>query len=236
MPERPYVVLSCAISLDGYLDSATGERLLLSNAADLDRVDAIRAGCDAILVGAQTIRSDDPRLVLRDPDRMSERVQRGLPPTPIKVTLTSAARLPPDARFFSTGDTAKFVYCPSGAAAQARQHLDGRCTVVDGGSTLTMQRLCADLRRRGVRRMLVEGGGIVHTQFLDQALADELHLVVAPFFVGDSRAVRFVGDGAFRWSPTSPARLVETRAIGEVVLLRYALSTRCEAPTLRAFR
>ena len=52
---------------------------------------------------------------------------------------------------------------------------------------------------------MVEGGGTVHTQFLTADLADELHLVVAPFFVGDSRARRFVGDGRFPWNPR-PAR------------------------------
>ena len=65
MAERPYTVLSWAMSLDGYLDDGSGQRLVLSNAADLDRVDAVRAGCDAILVGAGTVRADNPRLVVR---------------------------------------------------------------------------------------------------------------------------------------------------------------------------
>lgn len=73
---------------------------------------------------------------------------------------------------------------------------------------------------------MVEGGGRIHTQFLTQALADELHLVVAPFFVGDARAHRFVGSGAFPWNPRHRAHLAETRQIGDVVLLRYALSAR----------
>ncbi len=58
MAERPYTLLSCGMSIDGYLDRASDERLLLSNDADLDRVDAVRAGCDAILVGAA---HDPPR-------------------------------------------------------------------------------------------------------------------------------------------------------------------------------
>ena len=65
MTGRPYVVLSCAVSLDGCLDGTGGERLVLSGAADLDRVDAERAAADAILVGAGTIRRDDPRLLVR---------------------------------------------------------------------------------------------------------------------------------------------------------------------------
>jgi 5-amino-6-(5-phosphoribosylamino)uracil reductase len=69
MPERPYTLLSCGMSIDGYIDTATDERLVLSNDADLDRVDAVRADSDAILVGAATLRNDNPRLLVRAPSR-----------------------------------------------------------------------------------------------------------------------------------------------------------------------
>ena len=65
MPERPYTLLSCGMSIDGYIDTATDERLVLSNDADFDRVDAVRADSDAILVGAATLRNDNPRLLVR---------------------------------------------------------------------------------------------------------------------------------------------------------------------------
>jgi 5-amino-6-(5-phosphoribosylamino)uracil reductase len=90
-----------------------------------------------------------------------------------------------------------------------------------------LRRVTEDLFDRGVRRLMVEGGGQVHTQFLTEDLADELHLVVAPFFVGDSRSHRFVRDGEFPWNADRRARLAEVRQIGDVVLLRYALSSRC---------
>lgn len=106
MTSRPYVLLSCAASIDGYIDDATGSRLLLSNDADFDR------------------------------------------------------------------------------------------------------------------------GGTMHTQFLAAGLADELHLVIAPFFVGDAQAPRFVHDGTFPWNPRHRARLAEVTQIEDVVLLRSALSDR----------
>ncbi len=226
MADRPYTVLSCGISIDGYLDTATDERLLLSNDADLDRVDAVRAGCDAILVGAATVRNDNPRLLVRAPSRREERVARGLPPSPIKVTVTCRAELDASANFFATGDGEKLVYCGSATVPAARGRLDAVATVIDGGQPVSMERLSEDLYARGVHRLMVEGGGTVHTQFLTAGLADELHLVVAPFFVGDSRARRFVDDGRFPWNPSRRATLAEVRPIGDVVLLRYALSTR----------
>jgi 5-amino-6-(5-phosphoribosylamino)uracil reductase len=217
------------MSLDGYLDSASDKRLLLSNDADFDRVDAVRAGCDAILVGAATVRKDNPRLLVRTRARLDQRTARGLRPTPVKVTVTRRAQLDPGANFFLTGDAEKLVYCASAAVAEARARLGPVATVVDGGQPVEMRRLSEDLYARGVRRLMVEGGGNVHTQFLTGDLADELHLVVAPFFVGDSRARRFVEDGRFPWNPDHHAALAEVRRIGDVVLLRYALSVRFRA-------
>lgn len=227
MDERPYTLLSCSVSMDGYIANAAS-RLLLSNEADLNRVDAVRASCDAILVGATTVRNDNPRLVVRSQARRDERTARGLAPSPMKVTVTRRAELDARADFFTAGETEKLVYCPRGCVDDARARLEPVATVVDGGRTVEMCTVTNDLAARGVARLMVEGGGTVHTQFLTADLVDELQLVVAPVFVGDSHAPRFVHDGCFPWNPARRARLAEVRQIGDVVLLRYALSARYE--------
>jgi len=226
MAERPYVLLSCSMSIDGYLSGPTERRLLLSNDADFDRVDAVRAAHDAILVGATTIRYDNPRLLIRSQARRDERIARGLPPSPIKVTVTGGADLDAEAAFFTAGDAEKIIYCASGAVGVASAKLGKVATVVDAGHPVDLRRMTEDLYARGVRRLMVEGGGTMHTQFLTADLADELHLVVAPFFVGDSRGRRFVTDGRFPFNPERRATLAEVRQIGDVVLMRYALSPR----------
>jgi 5-amino-6-(5-phosphoribosylamino)uracil reductase len=226
MPDRPYTLLSCGVSLDGYLDSARDRRLLLSNEADLDRVDSVRATCDAILVGAATVRNDNPRLLVRSKQRQRDRMSRGLCPSPIKVTVTEYAELDACSNFFTAGAAEKLVYCARPGAVGARERLGTVATVIEGGEPVDLTWMSEDLHARGVERLMVEGGGMVHTQFLTANLADELHLVIAPLFVGDSRAHRFVSDGQFPWNPGRRATLAEVRAIGDVVLLRYALSDR----------
>ncbi|MGH8905671.1 MAG: RibD family protein [Egibacteraceae bacterium] len=220
MPERPYVLLSVAASIDGYIDDATGARLLLSNDADFDRVDEVRASVDAILVGANTIRRDNPRLLVRSRARRDGRVARGLPASPIKVTLTRRGDLDPAASFFTAGEVGKVVYAASGTVGGIRERLAGVATVVDAGDPLDLRWVLANLGSRGVRRLMVEGGGTVHTQFLTAGLADEIHLVIAPVFVGDPAAPRFVGGGRF----PSRMTLAEVRQIGDVALLRYLLN------------
>jgi 5-amino-6-(5-phosphoribosylamino)uracil reductase len=218
---RPYVLLSCATSIDGCLDDASPQRLILSNDADLDRVDAVRAGCDAILVGAGTVRRDRPRLLVRSPRRREERIARGLPPSPVKVTLTSTGDLDPDSPFFAAGEGEKLVYCSARAVATARGRLGAVATVVDGPDPLDVRRLLADLHERGVRRLLVEGGAAVCTAFLGAGLVDELHLAIAPFIVGEPGAPRLAGAGRLPREGAGRAVLVETRQIGDMVLLCY---------------
>ena len=142
----------------------------------------------------------------------------------MKVTVTKSGALSPASDFFRTGDEIdKVVYC-SGPATRRGKRLASVATVVTLGATLDMAEVSADLRSRGVRRLMVEGGSSTHTQFLTAGLADELQLVIAPLFVGDSRSRRFVGDGTFPWSSSCRATLAEMRPIGDAVLLRYALS------------
>ncbi len=225
MCDRPYTLLSCCASIDGYIGSAAS-RLLLSNDADFDRVDAVRASCDAILVGAETVRIDNPRLLVRSQARREERAARGLPESPMKVTVTRRAELDARAAFFNLGEAEKLVYCAAPRVADARDRLGPVATVVDAGENIEMRTLTADLAARGVDRLMVEGGGTVHTQFLTDDIVDELQLTVAPVFVGDSEAPRFVRDGVFPWNPARRAELVEVQKLGDVVLLRYALSSR----------
>lgn len=225
MTARPYVVMSCAMSLDGYLDTAAPPRLMLSSSADFDRVDALRAESDVLLVGAETVRRDDPHLVVRSAARRRARVARSTTPSPWKVTITSSGALDPQAAFFQD-DVTKLVYCPAGAVHSLRERIGDAAEVVGLGDEANVADLLDDLGARGVRRVLVEGGTSILTQFLTNQLVDELQLAVAPLFVGDQRAPRFVEDGHFAWNAHRRADLVDTQSFGDVVLLRYSLSER----------
>ncbi len=220
---RPHVLLSVATSLDGHVDDASPERLILSGAEDLDRVDAERAAADAILVGAATIAADDPRLLVRSAARSAERVTRGLPPSPIKVAITRSGRgLDPSAKFFTTGDGEKLVYAlvaaPVAAPAAApvvpdvQRRLAGLATVI---AAPDLPSVLADLAARGVARLMVEGGTRTTTAFLTAGLVDEVQVVVAPLVVGDPAAPRLAAAAVDRME------LVDLRRVGDCALLVY---------------
>ena len=98
MSQIPYVIISTAMSLDGYIDDATDKRLVLSNKKDLEQVDELRKTCDGILVGANTIRKDNPRLLSKSEKPLA------------KVTITVSGNIDSSSKFFMEGDSPKIVY------------------------------------------------------------------------------------------------------------------------------
>jgi 5-amino-6-(5-phosphoribosylamino)uracil reductase len=219
-------IVSCAVSVDGYLDDATPSRLILSGPEDLDEVDALRAGADAILVGAGTVRKDNPRLLVRDPARVAARKAAGRSPHPFRVTLTSSGDLDPNANFF-TGPGTPLVYCPAGAAAKAMENLSAKAQVIEVAPELTLAAVMADLHRaRGAARVLVEGGARVLRDLLAADLVDELRLAIAPFFVGDPAAPRFALPAPYPHTAGNPMTLVAVRRVGEVAVHHYRLTDR----------
>ncbi|WP_372349208.1 dihydrofolate reductase family protein [Streptomyces sp. KL116D] len=218
---RPHVLLSAAVSLDGCLDDTGPERLLLSGAADFDRVDAVRAAHDAILVGAGTLRADRPRLLVNSAERRAKRVADGLPAYPLKVTVSASGDLDAGDPFWTTGG-ARLVYTTDSGAPLARERVGAVADVVALGPAVDWAGLLDDLGARGVHRLMVEGGARVHTQLLQLGLADELRLAVAPLVVGEPDAPRLFGPGAYPGGPRSRMRVLDTERVGDVVVMRYA--------------
>lgn len=195
---------------------------MLSHADDFDRVDEVRAGCDAILVGARTVRRDDPRLVVRSAARIARRVSGGRAAQPMKVTLTRSGRLDPGQAFFAAGAAERLVYAAGETAALATA-LGAKATVVPMPRDASPRWLLGDLVARGVGRLLVEGGSEILTWFLAENAVDELHVSIAPFFLGEPEAVRVVGAARFPFGPNRRMPLRRVEQVGDMVVAVYQL-------------
>jgi 5-amino-6-(5-phosphoribosylamino)uracil reductase len=231
--DRPYTILSCAVSADGCLDDTSPHRLILSGPEDLDEVDALRAAADAILVGAGTIRADNPRLLVRSPARGAVREAAGRPPHPRRVTLTAGGDLDQGARFFAGPGDRPLVYCASSAAGPTAERLGATAEVIGAGDPPSLATVFKDLyAERMIATLLVEGGARILRDALAGDLADELRLAVAPFFVGDPGAPRFGLPALYPHGPRSPMRLISARPLAGVAVLTYRLTPRPRPETL----
>lgn len=181
------VTLSAAVTADGYLDDNRPGRLIISTPGDWDAVYRLRAAHDAILVGAETLRRDDPSLLVRDDAVRERRRQAGLKPDIAKATLTRSGDLSPELRFFTAGDACRYVFSPQ--EIPILQHI---AEVISTEDAITAKYIVTELEKRGIERLMVEGGAAVLRMFLDEGMADVLRLAVNPKLrAGEKGGARF---------------------------------------------
>jgi diaminohydroxyphosphoribosylaminopyrimidine deaminase / 5-amino-6-(5-phosphoribosylamino)uracil reductase len=188
---EPFVIAKCATSLDGRLTRPPGESRWLSSPATRQHARRLRAQADAIIVGAETVRRDNPRLTARSAPTGKQ---------PLRVVLTRSGRLPRSANIFRDA------------------HKD-RTLIFRDQSLGTVLR---DLGKREVVSVLIEGGGEVLTEALDQGLVDKFQIYIAPIFTG-GKVLAFGGGGAA--STTGAVRVTRTeyeRIGGDVCVIGYA--------------
>ncbi len=175
--ERPNVVVKYAQTVDGRIATYTGDSKWISGEPERQVAHAMRAGCDAVLVGAGTVLQDDPRLTVRMVPGAS----------PLRVVLDSTLRTPPTAQVLSD-DAATLVLCRPDADAGRRRALAATGVsvhAVSGGPHgLRMDEVLRLLRSLGVASLLVEGGGRVITSMLRVAAVDRLVVSVSPTIIG----------------------------------------------------
>lgn len=168
-------MLSAAVTADGYLDDTAPQRLIVSTPEDWAEVYRLRARHDAILVGAETLRRDDPALLIRDDGVRRQRAASGLRPDIAKVTLTRSGNLSPTLRFFTRGDADKYIFCSS-----VPTEIKDIASLISSDTSITARHIVTELEKRGIERLMVEGGEQVLRLFLDEGMADTVRLAVNP--------------------------------------------------------
>ena len=184
---KPHVVLKYAQTIDGRIATSTGDSRWISGAEERRISHALRASCDAVLVGVGTVLADDPQLTVRMVPGAS----------PIRVVLDSTLRIPDDARVLAD-EAATAVVTTNASSAERRDDLRRRgvSVLVVPGADRGVDPVAAleALRRIGVRSLLVEGGAGVITSLLSSGLVDRLIVGIAPRLLGSGTdAVRDLG-------------------------------------------
>lgn len=218
--ERPHVYLGMVASVDGAatVDGRTGG---LGGAADRSAFRRLRETCDAVLVGAGTVRAERYGPPRAHPGTVERRRQRGLSDAPSVVVVSASLELDPAAALFADPQRWPVVLTVTDAEPGRRAALAGRAELVDAGRDRVQLGVgLRALRSRGVRRLLCEGGPSLNAELLACDLVDEIFLTVAPTLVGGG-APRIV-------APRPPVAtrelsLVELREHDGELLLRYRL-------------
>lgn len=182
-----HILISVATSADGFIDDCSSERLVLSSPEDWTEVYRLRAECDAILIGAETLRRDNPSLRVKDEQLRTERARRGLSGDPTRVVVSGSGRVDPRAKFFTKGDARRIIFTNTEVSAE----LQNVGEVIRISEPITAKHIIDELSARGIERLMIEGGAQILRLFIASNRVNRIRLAIAPHIVvGDPDAPR----------------------------------------------
>jgi 2,5-diamino-6-(ribosylamino)-4(3H)-pyrimidinone 5'-phosphate reductase len=221
--ERPFVSINMAMTVDGKITSAAREYPTFTSPHDRRNMDRLRAEADVLVVGAGTVRADDPPLHVRDPALRAYRRSLGKGEGLDRVLVTASARLDPGSRFLDdAGGGARIVATVERAPGLEVQALERRAEVWRlGVERVDLGALLARLHERGARRVLVEGGAELNWALIREDLVDELYVTIAPALLGGRDAPTIVGGEGFAMAARRPLRLLDLRREGDELYCRF---------------
>jgi len=224
--ERPFVFINVAMTVDGKIDTFERRGAAISSQRDKERVDRLRAGSDAVMVGGNTLLDENPRLTVKSADLRAEREARGLSPNPVKVGIVSNADLDPAADFLTAGPSRIVIFTTQKTSKQKLDFLRGQGVevFVHQSERVDLPKTLRTLKELGINRLMVEGGATLNFELLRLALVDEVNVYVAPILFGGESAPTLAGGSGLVRSEALPMKLVDTEIWENGgVLLKYKI-------------
>jgi len=218
---RPFVFVNVAASLDGKISDEKRRQLRISCDEDLRIVDKLRAESDAIMVGIGTVLSDNPKLTVKNSELREERVKAGKPANPLRVVVDSKCRTPLDSKVLS-GDAQTLIAVAKVAPEERVRKLKNFAEIaVFGEEKVDLKQLLEFLYSKGIRRVMVEGGGTLISSLISSNLVDEMRIYYAPMFIGGDSSPTICDGNSF----IKKCRIEKIERIGEgfAVFLKFNL-------------
>jgi len=227
---RPHVVVNVAISADGKLSTRERRQVKISGSEDFERVDRLKAGCDAVMVGIGTVLADNPSLTIKSEELKRERRAQGWDEHPIRVVVDSTARIPFASSILTRGTGKRVVAVSQRADPLTVAGLKKIATVIVAGEQeVDLAALIDRLGAMGVRQLMVEGGGTLIAGLFAAGLVDELYTFVGNIVIGGKDAPTLAdGAGFVREAEFSRLTLVESTRIGDGILLHWNIEPRSQ--------
>jgi 2,5-diamino-6-(ribosylamino)-4(3H)-pyrimidinone 5'-phosphate reductase len=221
----PHVIVNAAMTADGKIDSVARRGASISSAADMVRVDRLRAEVDAVLVGGRTLIEGDPRLTVKSAELRAQRMAGGRPENPAKIGVVSLAEVRPDSRFMTTGPARRILYTTTRSPRSLIELLEhaGAEVYVRGDTRVDLPGMMTSLCDLGLREVMVEGGGTIIAELFRLGLVDELRLYIAPRIFGGAGAPTLADGEGFPVEQAPRLSLVSMEKIDDDggVLLHY---------------
>ena len=220
---RPHIWVNVAMSADGKLSTRERRQVKISGKEDFSRVDRLKSGSDAIMVGIGTVLADDPSLTVKSSLLKEERKERGMDENPVRIVVDSRLRCPQDAALLHKGEGRRIIACSTRADPEKRSELEAYAMIIPAGDDqVDLEELLSKLYGLGIRNLMVEGGATLIWALFKAGLVDELTCYVGNMIIGGESAPTLAdGEGFIREDRFVPLSLESVDRMDEGVLLTW---------------
>ncbi|MDK2862106.1 MAG: 2,5-diamino-6-(ribosylamino)-4(3H)-pyrimidinone 5-phosphate reductase [Thermodesulfobacterium sp.] len=190
---RPYVIIVSEVTIDGkltlYRGASSKELMSLMTKEVYCYLHSIRAEVDGIMVGCETVRTDDPSLTVRYVEGKN----------PVRIIPCSTANVPYNANIFSK-DAPTIIATTQRAPKEKIEKLKelGAEVIIAGEELVDFEVLLSELYQRGIKKLMVEGGSSINWEFVKNRYVDEIRIIHLPVIVGGENVPTFVGGEGFK--------------------------------------
>ncbi len=221
LSSKPFVFINSAMSADGKIATIERKQKKISGAIDFDRADELKASSDAVMVGIGTILSDNPSLTVKSVVRKEKRLANGLPENPVRIVVDSMVRTPTDADILKKGAGRRIIAVSESAPLEKVNELSHFAEIITvGEKRVDLAKLMAELKARGINRLMVEGGATLNWGLISEKLVDEINVFVGNVIIGGRTAPTLV-DGEGNKSEICKLSLISCEKLEEGVLIRW---------------
>lgn len=218
---RPFVFINSAMSADGKIATIKRRQTRISGSQDFDRMDELRATSDAIMVGIGTVLSDNPSLTVKSKERKERRLSMGFEENPARIIVDSMARTPIDADIFKKGEGKRIIAVCENAPEENIQELSKIAEIICiGQKRVDLTKLLIELKNRGIKTLMVEGGATLNWGLICEGLVDEIYTFIGNMILGGKSAPTLV-DGEGSVSDFCKLGLISCERLEEGVLLKW---------------
>ncbi|VVB60338.1 2,5-diamino-6-ribosylamino-4(3H)-pyrimidinone 5'-phosphate reductase [uncultured archaeon] len=213
--KRPRVIINCAMSADGKIASPTRKQMHISCDEDIERMYRLRNECDAVLVGVGTILTDNPKLTVKE-----KYVKH--PKQPLRVVLDSEGRTPSHALVLNDVSKTLIIIAKGKKKTYNGSHIEVVSCKTDRTGLIDVKSALDFLYRKGVRTLLVEGGGTIIWNFLKNKVVDDLFIFIKPCIIGGKETPTVAeGEGIKSEEDGIPLKIVQVKRLGIGLLIHY---------------
>ncbi len=212
--KRPYVIINCAMSADGKIASPTRKQMRISSEEDIQRMYRLRNEVDAVLVGIGTILADDPKLTVKE-----SYVEH--PKHPLRVILDSTCRTPPQALVLNAVSKTLIITAEGHQKTYDGAHIEVVECRTDKEGFIDLNCVLDLLYNKGVRKLLVEGGGMIIWNFLKKKVVDDLFIFIGPCIIGGKDTPTVADGDGIGPGEVITLKIIEVTKVGAGVLIHY---------------